>query len=106
MENITLPDSITSIGKQAFYYCSSLKSITIPDGVTSIGDYSFCLCSSLKSITIPSKITEIGNSAFYGCTLLDTVNYKGSKEQWEKININSSGGNYILEEIDIIYDYK
>lgn len=105
MENITLPDSITSIGEMAFFHCSSLKSITIPDGVTSIGDNTFMWCSSLKSITIPSKITEIGYSAFDGCKLLDTVNYKGSKEQWEKINIDSSD-NAILKNIDIIYNYK
>lgn len=104
MENITLPDSITSIGKCAFYGCIGLQNITIPDSVTSIGGYTFNYCSSLKSITIPSKITEIGDAVFYGCTLLETVNYKGSKEQWEKINIDISNGK--LEDIDIIYNYK
>ena len=70
LKSINIPDSVTSIGRQAFSQCTSLKSINIPDSVTSIGDHAFYGCSSLKSISIPSSITSIGNNAFYGCSSL------------------------------------
>lgn len=56
--NYTIPDSVTSIGNDAFYGGGSLTSVTIPDSVTSIGDNAFYNCSSLTSIII-IKETQI-----------------------------------------------
>ena len=71
--NVTIPDSVTSIGDHAFYSCESLESIIIPEGVTSIGDSAFSWCYSLKSVTIPDSVTSIGDSAFYDCRSLKSV---------------------------------
>ena len=59
--------TVTSIGKQAFSYCSSLTSINIPSSVTSIEAYAFLGCSSLTSIYIPKSVTNIGWGAFSDC---------------------------------------
>jgi hypothetical protein len=69
----TIPDSVASIGDQAFYDCPGLASVTIPSGVTSIGVSAFAYCTSLTSITIPSGVTNIGNDAFDGNSSLTSV---------------------------------
>ena len=69
----TIPNSVTEIGKYAFWRCSGLTSITIPDSVTEIGKNAFCYCSGLTSITIPDSVTEIGDDAFRDCTSLKEV---------------------------------
>ena len=73
LTSITIPDSVTSIGHAAFYGCSSLTSITIPDSVTSIGVWAFQSCRSLTSITIPDSVTSIGSETFYGCDSLASI---------------------------------
>ena len=49
---ITLPDSLTSIARTAFYECTRLTSVSIPAGVTSIGELAFHHCSALNDITV------------------------------------------------------
>ena len=71
--SVTIPDSVTSIGQSAFRNCSGLQSVTIGTGVTSIGSYAFSGCSSLTSIIIPDSVTSIVWNAFSGCSGLQSV---------------------------------
>jgi hypothetical protein len=101
--SISLPDSLASIGGNAFYNCTSLKSVDLSDtSITTIpvGTFSNCTalesielpdtlttiasdtslssgvfenCSSLTSITLPEGFTSIGYRAFYNCTALKSI---------------------------------
>ena len=99
----TIPDSVTSIGAEAFYNCKSLTSVTIPDSVTSIGDFTFSYCESLTSVTIPDSVTSIGHYAFEGCRSLTDVYFTGTESAWNSIAIGAA--NDALKNANIHYNY-
>ena len=73
LTDVTIPDSVTSIGWSAFEGCTGLTAVTIPDSVTSIGWFAFSGCTGLTAVTIPDSVTSIGWCAFSGCTGLTAV---------------------------------
>ena len=73
LSNIVIPDSVTSIGDGAFFGCSSLSNIVIPDSVISVGDWTFCGCRSLSSMVIPDGVSSIGVCTFSYCRSLSSI---------------------------------
>ena len=67
--SLTLSNSLKTIGNKAFYNCNSLNgSLTIPNTVTTIGISSFENCAGFNgNLTIPNSVTTIGESAFCNC---------------------------------------
>ena len=100
LESISIPNTITSIGSYAFAYCSSLTSITVPDSVTSLASYVFRECTSLTSITIPASVTSISDYAFYCCTSLKDVYFTGTEAEWKAIRA------YVPSNATIHYNSK
>ena len=83
--SITLPDTMTMIGQQTFEYCTSLTSVTLPEGLTEIYSSAFNNCEKLTSITLPEGLTNIYDYAFQSCRNLTDFNYNGTVEQWASI---------------------
>jgi Flp pilus assembly protein protease CpaA len=78
VKDLVVPNSVTSIGQDAFYGCSGLTSVIIGNNVTRIGDEAFSGCSGLTSVTIPNSVTSIGGSAFSDCSGLTSVTISNS----------------------------
>ena len=104
LTSVTIPDSVTTIGAQAFYNCSSLTSITIPDSVIGIGDKAFYGCNSLTSITIPDSVTEYGKVIFPETLNSITIPYLTSHLRLLYRTTNSGSPYYNLKQLTITGD--
>lgn len=56
--DIIIPDSVTTIGQDAFRGCINLSSVTIPPAVTAIGNSAFAECSNLKKSAYPNVLSN------------------------------------------------
>lgn len=78
IRTINLPNTVTSIGKDAFSDCTALYDISSLSGtqITKINGSTFSGDTSLVKVSIPTTCKEIGFSAFRGCTNLRTFDFK------------------------------
>ena len=78
LNTIVIPNSVTSIGTNAFSFCRGLTKVSIPNSVKTIGNWAFYRCTGLTTVTIGNSVTSIGNRAFYSCTSLTEVSIPNS----------------------------
>ncbi len=83
--SITIPAGVKSIGSNAFYGCRGLTTLTLPEGLETIGDSAFYYCENLSEVTIPASVKTIADRAFKGCSALTTINFGGTKAEWNAI---------------------
>ena len=72
IKELTIPDSVLTIGSSAFAFCKSLTTITMPKELSIIEDFTFDYCLAIKNISIPSTVREIRYSAFDNCESIES----------------------------------
>jgi hypothetical protein len=73
LNTIVIPNSVTSIGTNAFSFCRGLTKVSIPNSVKTIGNWAFYRCTGLTTVTIGNSVTTIEDGAFNGCTQMESV---------------------------------
>ncbi|MBO5146502.1 MAG: leucine-rich repeat domain-containing protein [Lachnospiraceae bacterium] len=79
---VSIPDTVTTIGDEAFSGNQTLTSVSIPDSVTAISYNAFKNCTALTGIHIPDTVTKVGPGAFEGCTALTSVEIGKNVSSW------------------------
>ena len=74
IEKVVIPNSVLSVGDEAFYGCTKIKKIKIGNCVDSVGDYAFYGCTGLEDVAISNSTTNIGYEAFGNCSSLININ--------------------------------
>lgn len=95
---VTIPDSITKIGEDAFSGNTTLVSVNIPSSVETIGYNAFADCTALEHISIPNGTTVIEDAVFSGCTNLSRVSFG---KNLKKVGSGVFAGCSKLQKVDI-----
>lgn len=110
LTNIVIPDKVTALGGSVFWG-TAITAITIPESVTSIGKYlcrdclnlteahingtllgtfMFTGCTNLKTLTISAKVKSIDECALTYCSSLESISFYGTTSQWDSITKGSN----------------
>ncbi|MBQ8357474.1 MAG: leucine-rich repeat protein, partial [Clostridia bacterium] len=75
LKTVTVGGSGTAVSDYAFYRCTGLEQVTLSDTVKSIGTAAFMSCTSLDSVKLPASLTALSAQSFQGCSALRTVTF-------------------------------
>ena len=78
IQNITIPDSVTTINQQAFYGMKKLESLEIPSSVNMIRSHAFSQCSNLKTLIFRSENIIFDNTSMFEETNTNIYSIPGS----------------------------
>ena len=81
MKYVSIPETVISIGTNAFSDCTGLQSVRFSPGIQTIKSWAFANCSALEEITIPNSIRVIEYSVFSDCSNLKTVHIQFASEK-------------------------
>lgn len=83
LREITIPNSVKSIGMYAFFGCSSLEKIVFPSSLTRIGQGCFLSCSKMEEVIFnePSSLELIGFQCFFACKSLKQIEIPSSVKE-------------------------
>ncbi|MDO5573039.1 MAG: leucine-rich repeat domain-containing protein [bacterium] len=98
MTEVVIPDNVTNVDFSSFENCKNLQKVTMGSNVKSIGAAAFSGCTSLKSISIPAKTAEIGAGAFAKCSSLSNIPVDYQNQNY----ICESGVLYTQDQTQII----
>ena len=99
-----IKDNTTVIADGAAEYnYQGITAVSIPNTVTHIGSNAFRCCGDIKAVFIPESVSFIGMEAFGYCDAIENIYYTGSKRQWNAIEIGQY--NEIFNEVPIHYNY-
>lgn len=73
VRSVTLPDTVVTVGDNAFYCVTSLEEVFFGTGVKDLGDAAFEGCTSLKMVALNEGLKTIGSTAFYSTTSLSYI---------------------------------
>ena len=78
---------------------NAIGTLYIPNTVISVGKNAFENCENITKVIIPASVTTIANDAFNGCKNIKEVVYEGTKEQWDEINFGKNNDSIIDSKI-------
>lgn len=78
LAKVSIPETVTMIGEEAFCFCEALELIDIPNSVVNLGERAFYRCTSLRDVNIGSGLTYISKQCFQFCQNLTQINLGGN----------------------------
>ncbi len=91
VEKVVLHNQLHTIGRSAFSGCKGLKEIEIPDNITEIYDNTFDYCFALNQVKLPHELKKIGRGAFHFCKSLNNIDLPNSIEEIGERAFNGCG---------------
>ncbi len=96
LQQVVLPDSLTSIGSFAFQNCYNLQDVVFPSTLKDIEAYAFDNCDNFKHVVFPEGVTYIGPNAFSNCRSLQMVHWPSTASIINEYTFSESGVDSII----------